>query len=198
MFGQWLERVAVTRHRYMDDFVFIHINKTAGSSISKALNIPFEHKTAMQKRAEIGERAWCEKCRFCVVRNPWDKVVSHYHYRIKTNQTGLGHQPVSFKQWVKLAYGEQDPAYYDKPQMFMPQVNWISDEKGQLLVDNILFFENLEMDFARLSAKLNRRARLPHEKPSSHRHYQEYYDDTTRQIVADWFAEDINTFSYRF
>jgi len=34
------------KHNIIDDFVFIHINKAGGSSIEKALAIPFEHKTA--------------------------------------------------------------------------------------------------------------------------------------------------------
>jgi len=38
----------------MDGFLFIHINKTGGSSIEQALKIPQEHATAAEKIAELG------------------------------------------------------------------------------------------------------------------------------------------------
>jgi len=66
------------KYRHFDRFVFIHINKTGGSSIEKALNIPLEHKTALEKISEIGHINWTMKHSFTVIRNPWDKVVSHY------------------------------------------------------------------------------------------------------------------------
>ena len=72
------------KYRHLDRFVFIHINKTGGSSIAKALNIPSVHRTAQEKIEEIGQKNWDRKLTFTVVRNPWDKVVSLYHYRVKT------------------------------------------------------------------------------------------------------------------
>jgi hypothetical protein len=64
------------RNRYLDSYVFIHINKTGGSSIEMALKLRAEHLTVQEKIKEIGVRRWQEKLSFTVVRNPWDKVVS--------------------------------------------------------------------------------------------------------------------------
>src|SRR5438477_13059262 len=100
---------AAFKERYFQDFVFIHINKTDGSSIEKALGVRHEHRTALEKRAQLGEKFWVKKFKFAVVRNPWDKVVSHYHYRVQTNQTVLGANPMGFPEWVRRAYGNQDP-----------------------------------------------------------------------------------------
>jgi hypothetical protein len=190
--------IKLVKYRHFDRFVFIHINKTGGSSIEKALNIPFEHKTAIEKIEEIGKNKWERKFTFTVVRNPWDKVVSHYHYRVKTNQTRLRDNPVEFKEWVKRAYGEQDPFFYDKPKMFMPQVNWITDKDGNVLVNEIIHFENLESEFNRLLKRLNRKTGLPHVKNSNRSDYPEYYDEVTIEIVRSWFKKDIEMFSYQF
>src|SRR5687768_492427 len=126
---------SLLRARYLSDVIFVHINKTGGTSIEQALGLRFQHKTALELRAELGRRNWERQFSFAFVRNPWDKVASHYRYRVKTNQTDLGTHTIPFDEWVRLAYGEQDAKYYDQPKMFMPQVDWISDEQGEIMVD---------------------------------------------------------------
>lgn len=180
------------------DFEFIHINKTAGSSIEKALNVPFEHASASVKKAELGEAEWQRRFTFSVVRNPWDKVVSHYAYRVKTNQHGMGDGSVSFAQWVHWCFEQKDPHYRDRELMFWPQADWLCDENGELLVDHVYRFENLEAAFADLTKRLNLSTELPHLKPSQRKAYQSYYDQQTRDIVASHFAQDIKRFGYRF
>lgn len=192
------KRLVRLKHDRFDDFIFIHINKTGGSSVEKALNIPFEHKTAREKIEALGRETWDRKFTFTVIRNPWDKVVSHYHYRVKTNQTGLKGDDLDFNEWVVRAYGRQEPPYYDKPKMFMPQTDWIVDASGEIAVDDIIRFENLEEGFARVLAVLGKQASLPHAKKSNRGDYQGYYNDEARAVVAERFAQDVERFGYRF
>jgi hypothetical protein len=186
------------KYHYFDGFVFIHINKTGGSSIEKALNIPFEHKTAREKIQEMGQSRWNKKFSFAVVRNPWDKVVSHYHYRVKTNQTKLRENSIEFTEWVKRSYGVQDEYYYDIPKMFMPQVEWIVDNQGKIVVDKIMHFENLENEFNEVLEILGKKAALPHEKKSNRLNYREYYNNETIEIIRKWFQQDIDIFGYEY
>lgn len=186
------------RYRHFSSFVFIHINKTGGTSVAHALRIPFEHRTALEKRAELGPKRWSRRFKFAFVRNPWDKVVSHYSYRTRTNQMQMGAQPVDFNDWVRLSYGEQRPTYYDKPRMFMPQLRWLCDAHGELLVDFVGRFEQIEHDFHAICQCLGRTASLPHLKPSPREDYRSYYAPDTLAIVAEWFADDIERFGYRF
>ena len=186
------------RHKYLDGFVFIHINKTGGSSVQKALDIPFEHDTALEKIACMGLKRWEKKYSFAVVRNPWDKVVSHYHYRVLTNQTGLGANTIGFNQWVKRTYGEQDPTFYNNPKMFMPNIGWIADEQNNILVNKVIRFENLDTEFDEVCGELRLSVELPHVKKSKHNHYSRYYDQDTIQIVSEWFKSDIDAFGYQF
>ena len=186
------------RDKYLGNVVFIHINKTAGTSIERALGLRFEHKTALEKRAELGAAQWAKRFCFAFVRNPWDRVASLYHYRVQTNNTGLGDHPIPFKTWVRLTFRDNDPAYYNSPKMLMPQWHWITDEQGQVLVDFVGRFENLEEDFNIVCARINRRVRLPHLKSSNRGFYRAYYDDETIEIVRDWFAVDVEEFAYEF
>lgn len=192
-------RVKKFRSRHVDKFIFIHINKTGGTSIARALNLVLEHKTSLQKITEVGQSKWNNSYTFAFVRNPWDKVVSHYHYRIQTNQTGLGVEPIEFREWVHLAYGQQNPKYYDKPIMFMPQSDWITDQDGSILVDFVGRFENINEDFESICRSIKRNDLcLPHVKSSKRGNYRDYYDQETAKIIEKWFSKDLYNFEYTF
>lgn len=184
--------------KYLADVIFIHINKTGGSSIERALGLPFQHRTAMDIREDIGAARWQGRFKFAFVRNPWDKVASHYRFRVKTDQTGLGESRLEFSEWVKRAYGDRDPRYYDNPLMFMPQLDWISDEDGQVAVDFIGRFERLADDFQEVCRRIGVHATLPHLKSSGDHDYRDAYDEAARAIVADRFARDLEHFGYTF
>lgn len=194
-FRQWHRTL---RERHLRPYVFIHINKTGGSSIEKALGIGLDHSTALEKYRQLGERAWRRKFTFTVVRNPWDKVVSHYHYRLRTNQTGLADKPIPFDEWLQRCYIDRDPRYYDQPRMFMPQRRWLVDENDGLLVEFIGRFENLQADFKAITRRLGVQAELGHAKPSSRGSYRDYYDAASEALVREYFAEDLALFGYEF
>lgn len=184
--------------KYLSDILFVHINKTAGSSIEEALGLPFQHRTAQELRDLVGERRWKRCFTFAFVRNPWDKVASHYHFRVQTNQTGLGDAPLDFNEWVIRAYDERDPRYYDQPKMFMPQVDWISDASGQVMVDFVGRFERLEEDFEQICRRIGADGELPHVKSSDRPHYREVYSERASDVVWDRFASDIERFGYEY
>jgi len=198
IFGKIKRNLLCMKNAHAEKFIFIHINKTGGSSVEKALNIPLEHKTALEKIEEVGWDSWNQKLTFTIVRNPWDKVVSHYHYRVKTNQTNLGDKHIEFKEWVKRTYGSKDDFYYDNPKMFMPQIDWIVNKNGSILVDEIVHFENLNGEFGMVQKKLGINKPLPHVKKSNRGNYRDYYDTVTIEIVRKWFERDIEAFNYQF
>ena len=179
-------------------YLFIHINKTGGTSISKALGMPFLHFTAKEFIAAHGQAVFDALFKFTVVRNPWDKVVSHYHYRVMTNQTSLGTDKMSFNSWVQKAYLDKDPLLYDIPKMFMPQCDWITDDSGKIVIDSIARYENLNDDFQKLCKILGKKLVLPHLKASTRGDYREYYNENSVRIIGDAFAVDIEQFGYTF
>ncbi|MGB5595739.1 MAG: sulfotransferase family 2 domain-containing protein, partial [Crocosphaera sp.] len=90
-------------------------------------------------------------------------------------QTGLAVDPIDFRDWVQLAYGQQDKKYYDYPKMFMPQSDWITDHDGLVLVDYVGRFENLNEDFNTVCKQIGKNISLPRVKSSKRRNYREYY-----------------------
>jgi len=181
-------------------YVFIHINKTAGTSIGKAIGLPVKHhQTAREIIAKIGRDKWNTAYKFTLVRNPWDKVVSHYQYRRKRNKTEVATRNVSFSEWVKKTYGpDKDPFFYNNPKAFQPQVEWLKDDQGRIAIDFIGKFESINDDFDQIKSIIGIEAELPHLNASKRAGYQSYYDDETRLIVAQWFHEDIEAFGYSF
>ena len=191
--GVWSVAAQQRRHDRAGDVEFIHINKTGGSSVERALGLPFSHQTASMRVARLGPEEWNRRYSFTFVRNPWDRIVSQYHYR---KGRGRLRRDLAFPDWIRATLVDGDKDLMGWPVMFMGQVERISSPTGELLVDDVYRFESFAEDFARLCRRVRVDAALPHKKPSSHEHYSEYYDASTAAIVARAFQRDIEFLGY--
>lgn len=181
-------------------YIFVHINKTAGTSIGRAIGMPAkDHLTAKEIIAKIGNQNWDAAYKFTVVRNPWDKVVSLYEYRRKKNKTQIASRNITFTEWVRMTHGQdRNSFYYDNVKSFQPQVEWLKDDEGTIAIDFVARFETLHADFDQIREAIGTKADLPHLNASSRKSYKDYYSDETREIVARWYHEDIEVFAYTF
>lgn len=185
---QWL-------HDHRGNVEFIHINKSGGSSVERALGLPFNHQTASMRVERLGVEEWNRRYSFTFVRNPWDKLVSQYHFRKERDRL---QRDVDFSEWIRSIFVDGDEKLMIRRSKFINQLDWISDLSGEVLVDDIYRYESLHDDFDTLCLKVGKNAVLPHHKPSSHQHYSRYYDAETADIVATAFRRDIEYFDYRF
>lgn len=186
----------------MYDCVFVRINKTGSTSVQTLLGQDFPHQPVSAWIAEIGFERWLNVPTFSIVRNPFDKVVSHYFWRIKTNQTGMGRDPISFRDWVRRSYGDNDPAYYDKPLMFAPQTEWLTAPEfygdDRLGVDYVGRFEAFDeaVDHILDLAGKEKVSSLPWLKKTDRAPFSIYYDQELVEIVTAWFANDFDKLGY--
>ena len=170
-----------------DKITFIHIPKTAGSSITRYLNhLKLQNGVDLNNHIFSSEIENPAPITFTVVRNPWDRVVSMYMF-IKQYTSQL--QKCEFSDFVlcevkTIGFGRL---------LSTPQVRWI--EPG---VTHILRFENLEEDFKIIQDIFQCYKPLCKENKTEHDHYRTYYNDETRQAVAEIFKEDIEAFGYEF
>ena len=192
-------QVGFLHTKYCSKYTFIHINKTGGTSIEKALNAPLIHKTAMEFRNEIGHDRWNKRFSFAIVRNPWDRAVSQYHYRVMINKTSLKNRKLPFNEWIIRTFREKSPEYVDEKIMFMTQTEWVSNQDGEIIVDLIGRFESLQPDWEKICRRLNKPVvPLPHVKKSSRGDYRTLYNDKSIEIIDSYFRCDIENFGYTF
>ena len=171
--------------------IFIHVPKTGGTSVELALqhkeeNIHNKHKTS-KEICEINSVVWGQYFKFTVIRNPWDWLVSWYYWRELVDR-------MSFKEFLQNYNLSKKYDYLPKVINF---TNYLTID-NKLVMDHTCRFENLQHDFQVVCDKLNINATLPHKNKTEHRHYTEYYDDSTRQIVAERYAKDIELFKYKY
>ena len=79
-------------------------------------------------------------------------------------------------------------------------MDWITDDKGDILVDYIGKFENLQEEFDIICKKLNiPKIILPHvNKDSSKESYKNYYTSESMELINKAFEKDIKQFNYKF
>lgn len=191
------ERPPAVPVKTKEPFTFVHINKCGGTAVELALGLPKNHLTASTLRDEMGADAWNMRFTFSVVRNPFDRVVSIYFYRVRTGQSGLGDRHLNINQWIEKVWGEQDPAYFEAAALIAPCFAWLSDGED-LIVDEVLKLEHLDQDWDRVTGRLGIETRPGRVNANSHPAYQDLLSPASRRTVEEAFAQDLDRFDYHY
>lgn len=200
------------------NFIFIHIYKNAGTSITNAL-LPFaaskwqcmasnilrrlnisprfgpqpfpDHIKAPELINIIGKEAFDSYFSFAFVRNPWDWQVSLYKFMLK-NKAHHQHELIkslgSFDEYIKWRCAEE----------VRFQKDFICSEDGELLVDFVGRFENINADFETICSRIGISVSLPKMNISNTKPYQQFYNEETKELVRKAFDTDITLFEYDF
>lgn len=147
----------------------------------------YEHMPAWRVKTYIGDDIWNSYYKFTFERNPWDRQVSFYHFRVPDKQKGY-----TFDQFL----ANRSRAFVD---------NWgIYTIENDVCVDFLGKFENLAVDFQKVIDRLG----LPPElslpkvnrssKCDQEGSYRSIYTDRTRELVAGWYANEIKLLDYTF
>jgi len=101
----------------------------------------------------------------------------------------------TFKQFCMLF---EHVGYFKNASGFQRQCDYVINNKKEILVDFVGKYENLEKDWDYLCKNVfHHEYVLPHHRRSRHRKdYMSYYDEETRQKIADYYKEDFEIFGY--
>ena len=189
-----------------DEFqcIFIHITKTAGTSVAKSLfgYLPY-HYTALDYRVIYGRKIFKKYFKFAFVRNPWDRLYSAYRY-LKAggwddkdrswSESSLS-EFNTFSDFVKHWLSSDNIKTHLH---FRPQCYFVCDNRNNLLIDHLAYFETINEDFSLLRNHLNPSCELGKHNTNPGKDYRLVYDDESIEIVSKVYAQDIVRFGYDF
>ncbi len=147
----------------------------------------YEHMPAWRIRELVGAETWNSYFTFCFERNAWDKVVSYYLWKKHGQQRPM----LPFEEYIER-----------KPHRLPIDHKLYCDAEG-VMVDRVFEFRELSAALAELRERLGLELPepLPREKTGvavERKPYTEYYDEGSRQMVAELFAREIALMGYRF
>lgn len=145
----------------------------------------YEHMPAWRIKSYVGDQVWNSYFKFAFVRNPWDRQVSYYFYKTRSERPRR-----SFSDFMAI----KRRAWVESRELYTVD--------NVCAVDFLGRYETLGDDFAKAMAHAGLKdiGPLPlanvSDKPKDR--YRDFYDHTTKAMVADWYASEIAELGYKF
>lgn len=147
----------------------------------------YHHMKARELKPYLRESVWNEYFKFCIERNPWDRVISFYYWQ--------------YPDEPRPTLGE----FLESPRCRLLKERGIEvyTIDGEVVVDRVLRFERLAegLEEVRVHLGLPEPLLLPRTKASSRkdrRSYREILTDRERDSIAHLFADEIALFGYEY
>ena len=201
---------------FRHNFIFVAIPKTATHAFRHALRpclapndweqcVLFERKFfPIAALAEIGHghlslrqiepfvlpQMFENFFKFCTVRNPFDRFVSYCRFINRDTQNMQTGALATMKKTIADKSIQRQP-------LFRPQIEFVTDEAENLLVDFVCRFENLQSDFEKVCEKLGFPAvRLEKVNSTDATNYQSFYDNELKEMTREFYRKDFEFFDY--
>ena len=190
---------------YKSKTIFIHIPKTAGVSLAKAIygDVTLEgHRSFYFNMIALNIENQ-KYFTFTFVRNPFDRLYSAYKFLKKGGMNNLDklvfHTHLSeFKDFEDFILNGLNKKIIYEITHLIPQYDYICDKNGRVLVDFVGRFEDLDNDIILLSKILKKNIKLSHHNYNKKLDYKEAYTDKMIDKVHQIYRKDFDIFKYTF
>jgi hypothetical protein len=181
------------------DCLLIHIPKTGGKSIRNGF---FKGNYMGPFFGEIPEK-YLNCFKFAFVRNPFDRIISAWKMFTMGTDLLQYENRFSLEEFLKIVtdesilYDERRSKLEEKIRHHtIPQTHPFNCLE---YADFVGRYETLEEDFFSISRKIGVEiSALPNINASSRKHYKEYFSESTKSIVEDYYQEDLERLNYAF
>ena len=188
--------------------IFIHIPKNAGMSIYEMFGMEVgEHGTHVPAFVyESADPAFFRSAmKFCVIRNPWDRMVSAFHFLPTSpwpdDREWSARHLCGMESFSNFLRALEHPVYRSRILTrvhFHPQSRFVTDLSERLAVDHLVEFSRLNDGLHDIARKLGAPFMETRKNTSDHADYREYYDARGRRLVEKLYRRDIELFGYSF
>lgn len=148
----------------------------------------YSHIPAVLIRSRLPQEVWNNYFKFCVERNPFDKVVSKYYFRRKN----LGDLSYSFDDFMN------DKVHYRLPYGYP----LYCDLEGNVIVDRVLRYESLQQEFMEVLDYLELpKENLPLENVSNRPSYREFFANGNEKyipFIRNAFKRELEVHNYEY
>ncbi|EFU6100204.1 sulfotransferase family 2 domain-containing protein, partial [Campylobacter lari] len=186
--------------------IFIHVPKVAGSSIERVIYQTDRWLVGHVKASDyvkFDKNKFESYFSFGFVRNPYDRMVSAYHYLMNSSidfrDLEWGKQNIGNLKFSEFVLKLQDDKFKKKilsKNHFSFQYEYLCDENMNILVNFVGKFEQLNNDFKNILNILHRDENLVHVNKSKHYNYKDYYNYNTYKIIREIYKNDFEIFDY--
>lgn len=207
-------------------FIFVHIPKTGGTALGLALEARamkddiligdtpkararkgrlkgvksagrlWKHSTLADIQGLVSADDLASFFTFTLVRNPWDRAVSYYHW---LRDQSFAHPAIGLAKTHDFAGFLAHPKTQTALRLW-PASAYMRDGSGVERASTFVRLEHLDSDLAPVEAHLGfRLGPIARANPSAREvDYRRYYSAQSADLLAQVCAEDIARFGYRF
>lgn len=191
--------------------IFIHIPKTAGTSIEQFLkdngknsieylgvrnNRSLHHLTAFELKKEL-PFYFNKYYKFSIIRNPYDRLLSEYYWT-KIPKVGFKSNQSKDDFLTYVSNVVKHKLYFDNiyNDHFIPQYLFIYNNKKKILVNQLFKYEDLDWVINYLKKKLNINCNLPHLNKSVKDIDKIDWTEKEKERIYNIYKNDFIIFNY--
>lgn len=184
-------------HNFPDSFPFLE--KIRG--MHRVFPALLQHDTLERIKFLFGSYFFNNSYKVTSIRNPWDALVSFYHWEVSGQQGRKQKKNIDWNAFVKNVLNkDKEGMSIAQSFLFYPYM-FLQDQK---VLDNVIYFEDIHGSFLRVSKEIGididefKKSQIHLKKSIRKDDYRIYYSDDQAERVSIHFNKYLNHFPYEF